>query len=345
MKQLLKRNWTAFSAGVKANYFGRDSNLKCEYIEGEFVDQSTLPFVLPVKNHIQQGNYADAVVIIDSYLHKRIFTTTGLPLYSNAAVELQEGFGDKIGSIQRNEQLLEQYAHWYKSRPDCPYAAAAYARGLQITGHSHRGTGWANKVKPHQWQAMQAYNQKAQAVYDASRNNYQSHWFWAKNYFSFALTSGVESPEIWRRFERCVAVNAYDYSIYNSMAYMMLPRWHGSFEEVERVANRAVEETKEYCGQMMYARTLSSVFDFDYLYDLSFDWEKLKSGFTDWLKLFPSDYVRTLYACSAYTMGEYRIALNLLESLEEFYIDAWDATEDIYLANSICREFTKNNIS
>lgn len=342
MKQALKKNWTAFSAGVKAQYLGRDSNLKCAYIEGEFTDQTTLPFVLPVKNHVKQHNYADAVVIIDSYLHKRVFNATGLPLYSDAADELDKGFGDETVSIQNNEELLQHYAHWYASRPDCPYAAAAYARGLQSTGHSHRGTGWANNVKPYQWQAMQAYNAKAQDIYDATSGAFQNHWFWSKSYFSFALTSGAESPEIWRRFERCMASNPYDYQIYNTMAYMMLPRWHGSFKEVEMVANKAVQATAQHCGNIMYARVLSSVFDYHYLSELSFDWEKLKSGFEDWLKLFPSDYVKTYYACSAYTMGDYSLALNLLESLDRCYIDAWDADEAVFVANSICREFKKN---
>jgi len=342
MKEQLKMNWTGFMAGVKAQYPGRDSNLKCEFIEGDFTDQNTLPFVLPIKNHVQHHRYADAVVIIDSYLHKRVFTATGLPLYSKAAKELEQGFIGKTDSIENNENLLAYYSHWYASRPDCPYAAAAYAEGLQITGHSHRGTKYANKVKRHQWEAMHNYNQQAQSVYDATRNKFQNHWYWSKNYLHFALTSDVSPREIWRRFENCVTSNPYDYQIYDIMAYMMLPRWHGSFEDVEKVALRGVEATKQHCGNMMYAKTLSSIFDFHYLSELKFDWPMLKSGFTDWLALFPSDYIKTYFACCAYTMGEYAFALELLESLDEFYIEAWDADEDIYLANSICREFKRN---
>lgn len=342
MKQSLKVAWTGFAAGVKAQYPGRDSNLKCEYIEGEFIDQNTLPFVLPIKNHVQNHNYADAVVIIDSYLHKRVFTAQGLPLYSKAAKELEQGFQDTTKNIANNEKLLSLYLQWYQSRPDCPYAAAAYADGLQTTGHSHRGTDWAHKVKPKQWEAMQRYNQQAQNVYEATRSKFQNHWYWSKNYLHFALTSGVNSSEIWRRFQNCINANPYDYQIYDIMAYMMLPRWHGTFEDVEKVALKGVEATQKYCGNMMYAKTLTSIFDYHYLSELKFDWPKLKSGFEDWLRLFPSDYVKTYYACCAYTMAEHGLALQLLESLDKFYIQAWDADEDIYVANSICREFKKN---
>jgi len=342
MKAAIKKNWTGFKAGVKAQYPGRDSNLKCEYIEGKFSDNGTLPFVLPIKNYIQSYNFADAVVVIESYLNKRVFSAQGQPLFSLAAKELEASFDDENESIEQNERLLAHYSDWHASRPDCPYAAAAYAHGLQVTGHSHRGTDWAHKVKPHQWQAMQAYNEKAQSIYDATRNNFQNHWYWTKNYFRFALVSGVQAPEIWRRFEKCVATNAYDYEIYDTMAFMMMPRWHGSFEDIEKVAQIAAQATQQHCGDMLYARVISSLYDFHFLPELQFDWSRLKKGFQDWLNLFPSDYTKTYFACSAYAMGEYKLTLELLESLDEFYIEAWDADEDIYLANSICREFKKN---
>ena len=226
-----------------------------------------------------------------------------MPLYSIAAKELEKGFGDDIETIAQNEQLLTHYAHWHASRPDCPYAAAAYAGGLQSTGHSHRGTGWAEKVKPHQWQAMQDYNQKAQGVYDATRAKFQNHWYWSKNYLHFALTSGVKNPEIWQRFERCVAANPYDYQIYDIMAYMMLPRWHGSFVEVESVAIKAADATKQHCGDMMYARVISGLYEYHDLSELTFNWDRLKVGFRDWLNLFPSDYTKTYFACSAYMLS------------------------------------------
>lgn len=343
MKQLLKKNWTAFAAGVKAQYPGRDSNLKCQYIEGEFVDQTTSPFVLPVKNYIHQKKYADAVVVVESYLHKRIFTERGLPLYSVAASEFANDFGDDHSAVAENERLLENYAQWYSERPHCPYAAASYARGLQFTGHSHRGTDWAHKVKPHQWHAMQEYNEKAQVVYNASRPVFQNHWYWTKNYFSFVLTSGVDSPEIWRRFEKAIATNPYDHDIYTKMAYMMLPRWHGSFEDVEAVAHKAVKVTEKNCGNMMYARVISSLLEYHDLPELTFDWDKLRVGFQDWLNQFPSDYVKTMFASCAYTMGDYGLTLRLLESLDRCYIDAWDADQAVYLANSVCREFVKKH--
>ena len=342
MKNYLKKKWTGLSADLKAVSPHRSSNLKCSYIDSKPSDSNTLPFVLPVKNYVQAKHFADAVAVIDSYIHKRVFTVDGKPLYSVAARELENVFRGDTDSITANEQLLAHYANWHASRPDCPYAAAAYAGALQTTGHSHRGTQWANKVKPEQWQAMLDYNNKAQAVFNATRNEFQNHWYWAKNYLHFSLTSNVEKQEIWRRFERCVTSNPYDYQIYDIMAYMMLPRWHGSFQDVEKVAARAVDVTKVHCAEMMYAVTLSSVFEFHYLKELTFDWERLKAGFSDWLRLFPSDYVKTQFACSAYVMEEYALTLTLLESLDTFYGEAWDADDDLNSANSFCQEFIKN---
>jgi len=342
MNAKLKNAWTGFVAGAKAQYPWRNSNLKCSYIEGDFEDKSTLPFILPVRNYIQNHKFSDAAVMIDSYIGQRIFTSTGRPLYSIAASELANEFGDENSDIEKNEQLLGAYADWFGSRPECPYAASSYASALQTTGHSHRGTSVAQKVKPHQWEAMQSYNAKAQKIYETTRSQFYNHWYWSKNYLRFALTSGVEKPEIWRRFNQCITNNPYDYKIYDIMAYMMLPRWHGSVQDVEKVAQLAVNATYEHFGDMMYARTFVSIFDYRYLYGLEFDWAKLKKGFIDWFNFFPSDYVKTYYACAVYTMGEYPLALDILESLDDFYIEAWDAKEDIYLANSICREFAKN---
>ena len=339
MKKLLKSGLAQRVAEAAQNYFVPNSNLKCEFIEGNYRDENLSPFLLPVRNHAHSGNLAEAAAVIDSYRDKKIFSAIGRPLYSDAARILENGFGDDKHDIKANEELLKTYADWYASHPDCPYAATYYASALQITGHSHRGTDWGHKVKAHQWEAMEAYNQQAQKVFNDTRHKFHNHWYWSKNYLSLALTTSVTKSEIWRRFENCIAANPYDYRIYETMANMMLPRWHGSFADVEQVALRSVKATKEHSGDMMYAATFASILDYHDLSELEFNWVRLRKGFEDWLTLFPSDYVKTYFASAAYTMKDYGLALNLLESLDAFYIENWDADDDITLANATCRKF------
>ena len=346
-----KLNRVKFVGGMKADKPGRHSNLKCDIETGDYKDQQPQFLMDRLEGLIERLSLAEAAAVVDSYAKEmigdvpfteKVFSGTGRAFYSYGGRQLTIGFQGEHSHIESNIKLLDTYRKWHEDAPDCPYAAASYARGLQFTGHSLRGTDYIDEVNDDLYKAMQDKNAQAAEIFAKTYDKFHTHWYWAICYLHASLTADVEFREMWDRFHQCIIANPHDVRNYEIMAFMMMPRWHGSYEIIEDVAKQAVLATEEKYGLMMYARTFSSILEYEYIMGLTYDWPTLKQGYQDWLELFPNDFARTQYASLLYYHEEYLEALENMEALNTLYVSAWENPAEYTIANSICLEFKKS---
>lgn len=335
-----KSLWSGLSAKAKTIVPGRHSNLKFQTLYfGQSPDPIT-PFLTPVTNLVAQSKFEEAVERIKRYESSKFRTRDGETLQSRAVRLLTYDFGDDGDSITHNESLLGRYEDWYNRRPDCPFAAATYANTLTITAHSHRGTDWAHKVSDQQWDMMKKYSDQANEVMTKTQMEFSNHWYWSLAYLGLALQSNEVQAVHMQRFQICVNANRWDVTPYRKMGQHMLPRWFGSFETLDQLAQWAAKVTESRLGMMMYAVIYDDLKDYHDLSEMGLDWEKMKQGYKDWMTRLPHDCVATSFAASAFMMEDYDCCLDVLEGLNHFFEACWDSPTNVHLANSLCREYT-----
>ena len=335
-----RKLWSGLSAKAKTIIPGRHSNLKFQTLYyGQSPDPIT-PFLTPVTNLIEQSRFEEAVELIKRYETSDIRSRDGETLCSKAGRLLTYAFDDESDGIEKNESLLGRYENWYQGRPDCPFAAASYAYALMITGHSHRGTDWAHNVSEQQWAMKQKYSDLANDVMKDTQKTFANHWYWSFIYLGLALGCEESQAEHMLRFQKCINANRWDVAPYRKIAYHMLPRWFGSFEIIDQIADVAAEITESRFGVMMYAVMYDDLKDYHDLGEMNLDWAKMKQGYKDWMTHFPHDCVATSFAASAFMVEDYDCCLDVLENLNHFFEACWDSPTNVHLANSLCREFT-----
>lgn len=335
-----RKLWSGLSAKAKTLAPGRHSNLKFQTVYFRQIPDPITPFLMPVINLVDQFRFEEAVELIKQYESSNFRGRDGETLYSLAAKQLTRGFGDESESIKNNESLLAPYKAWYDRRPDCPFAAASYADALTVTGHSHRGTDWAHKVSEQQWAMMKQYSDQANEVMNKTQKDFANHWYWSCVYLRLALGCSEPQAVHMQRFQICVNANRWDVVPYRMITYHMLPRWFGSFEIIDQIANWSAEVTQSQFGMMMYAFIYDDLKPYHDLEEMNLDWQKMKQGYIDWMTHMPNDCVATSFAASAFMAEDYDCCLDVLESLNQFFEACWDCPTNVYLANSICREYT-----
>ena len=340
MQNTVKKYFKSYMAGHKAALKSRHQNLKFAYVsEGQSQDP-VQQFVLPVKNLVLQMKFEEAVDFIIKYQSQSIYNRMGRPLASIAACELNHQFEGKISHQASNLTLLPHYEAWFARQPDCPFAAATYADVLGTTGYSFRGTGWAKDVSQEGWDKLKHYGDKADLVFNASQTQFSDHWYWASSFLRQARVTCEDKAVQLQRFHKAFLASPLDTSVFESITYSLLPRWFGSYEDVDQNARWIVDQTHSQMGYMAYAFIYHSYTKFEDLKDGTLNWDMINHGFRDWYARFPNDKVKTAHASLAYEWGDYETCLPLLESLEEFHEDVWTADESVHMANSICLEFT-----
>lgn len=170
--------------------------------------------------------------------------------------------------------------------------------------------------------------------------HHATHPYVARIKLRLALAGSLPIENHWERFHALMSVSAQDLSIYQVMAYHLLPRWFGSLPHIEQMASWAADSTQSYMGQSAYAAVWFDVHTTEDLTQKNLDWDRAKKGMADWQRLHPSQYNLTLAASLAFEIDDIDYCLETLENLTEFHWPAWHCETEMELVNSICREFT-----
>jgi hypothetical protein len=222
------------------------------------------------------------------------------------------------------EALLKQYAAVYHADPTSPAAAAIYAYALGLTGYSYRGNGWIKDVKQENIETMVSYARRAREILDATtaaaHGNLIWHWF----NFKMGRIESVNQSELSRRFDALQALDPYNPEIYHERLMQLLPRWGGSYEEIEVFARQSATRTADKLGNLMYARINWLALSVEDRTRLLVSGEMMLEGLDDWLRLYPSQWVANLYASHAQLKGRPDLLRRLFENhIREIHQDAW----------------------
>lgn len=260
------------------------------------------------------------------------------------------GVRDAVGRLARSGKTdahwkleEEKAARWRRAFPAS--SLAVYASSNAHIGHAFffRGTKAAIDVEEKNWPLFRAELKKASDLLIAPEGKFPKDAIWYMAMLELANYQSVGLQNYARLVDEASTKWPAFYDIYFIAVGALQPRWGGSVEAFDWLANMAAEKTRSTDGMALYARVYWSIAQTEGMADLftktHADWKKMKVGFDDIVKRFPDAWNYNHYAwfaCLARDQTATRLAFEKIgDNLEPFL---WSNTA---LLNR-CRNFAKH---
>ena len=226
---------------------------------------------------------------------------TGTPRVEDFWEGISQGGNPGVGVTDAYYQQLEAQAkRWTNEHPQSVMAQLLYVQTLQWHAWAYRGDGYANTVSPAGWAGFKNYLNLAADQLRRTQSLAVNDSSW--NDFMLNVGRGLDwdRDKLMAVFENGIAKNPDHDGLYFTMQAVLLPKWGGDLETVDRFIEKVAKDTKAKRGLEMYARLYA---------DLSYSevkkalftgtrasWPSMKTGFEDLLKRYPHSYRRNIYA-------------------------------------------------
>lgn len=205
---------------------------------------------------------------------------------------------------------------WQAGRPDSLTVALLRAKAQIEYAWLARGSGYADTVTDQGWKDFKERLGRARDILEP------------------LVEAGVDDPEVYRSmldvalglnydreqaeatFEKGILVDPSYLPLYQSMAFYLVPRWHGEPGDTEAFTEHVLDLTRDTMGHRFYASVALLVSSYvdpaSYGGRGGFDWEKAEAGCQEWLQDYPdSAYYLNCYCLLACLFQEKERATEL----------------------------------
>ncbi len=193
--------------------------------------------------------------------------------------------------IAYSGNLLQLTERYLASHPNSAFAHLMFVRAMFGSAWATRGGDYANKVPRLAMESFHRQMAQTQTYLadhaDLLMSDTTTHLYLLMVGRSVAWEHGQH----WAVLEDGLKRDPGDWDLFQEMMFTMLPKWHGSAEDLEMVANRAVASSRAEMGTALYAWTyMTAVYDFkgDFFRSTLATWAKMKKGFEDLLARYPA---------------------------------------------------------
>jgi rhomboid protease GluP len=264
----------------------------------------------------------------------RVLSATDAPArYRDGSWELSGwlfGLSEVLGEARDWEANLSRVHQWQQQFPQSRIPLLAEALLYKERGWNARGAGRQDTVSPAGWLLFEYALGGASNL--LSRQELQG-WTSPIKY-KFALDLGTDTSASlgaqYALYDEAVAAFPDYLPLHRAMLRYLLPRWHGSIEDVDVLVAQAVAATRDRLGNEMYARLYSTLAEyegpeFDLFGKSAARWDKMKVGFEEMLARYPQSLaVLNDYASFACRAEDYRTFTALKVRLgDRIYLNSW----------------------
>lgn len=240
--------------------------------------------------------------------------------------EFEGGLAANFATWKMWDRDLVTIKAWQQASPKS--AAAMYAEAIYWHHYAWkaRGGGYASTVSSEGWQLFRDRLAKAEAALDAPQLAGTQCPAPDTERIELMIDQGADETRLASVYTEAVRKYPEYHPLYFSMARQYQPKWGGSAAQYETFASGVAKLTKNFEGMGMYARLYWLV---DYNSGLPFRnqpqtapyWDKLRAGFDDLMRLYPSS-IHNLgkyadVACRSTDGALYRTLRTKLEGYEE----------------------------
>jgi hypothetical protein len=202
------------------------------------------------------------------------------------------------------EALLGRTADWRRAVDDPLMAELVEVLIFREWAWTARGQSSAGEVSGQAWALFEHRSQMAQAALDALRSAAREIPVWHDLSIDVALDISEDKSRIHELYDDAVAQFPNYLPIHASMLRVLMPRWLGSFEEVDELikaaTTRGTEQDLELYARLYWTYFLLEQDDADIFVEAKASWTNVDIGFASLLERYPrSDYLLNAYAVMA----------------------------------------------
>jgi rhomboid protease GluP len=220
------------------------------------------------------------------------------------------GLRDSFEQRQTPEAVLARLADWRRQRPDSAGPDLVEAVLFHAWAWSARGGGFAKEVAPNAWALYGQRMVMAQAALADARRSPESGPLWYQLQLVIGNDASQDTQKLRSTFDDAILKYPDYYSLHAAMLRILMPRWHGSYEEVDDFIGDMLNISSVDRRSEVYARLYSMYADLegddtDLFKDAHARWPRMREGYEQMLSRYPrSESIRNLYAAFACRAGD-----------------------------------------
>jgi len=227
------------------------------------------------------------------------------------------GLDDFLGRGPTLDNVYSRLADWRRARPASDGPDLVEAVLLRSWAWSARGSGSVQSVSPQQWAWYAQRIEMATAALEDAEKKQEPSPVRYQMALQLGVDQGTHQSELRPVFDTGIAKFPGYEPLYAGMLRALLPRWGGSYGDVDNFIESIVRQIPSAQGAEMYARLYSAFASMegdetDVFKDAHAKWPTIKRGYEDMLRRYPkSASIRNAYAafaCRAKDAETYRAA-------------------------------------
>lgn len=224
---------------------------------------------------------------------------------------------------EEHERALQA---WIDASKDAVPARLALARFTLSYAWKARGSGPASTVDDRAMALFEVRLAQARSRFEALAASCKDNAAWYDGMLTIAKAQHMDMAAFDLMYRKAVHADPYFEDIHFQHADYYRPAWYGSPKLFRNAVEQAVKATSTRFGTAMYAKLHWGFSESETMFtDGSVDWKRMKGGFEDALRTYPSAWTRSNYArlaCVADDSATARIQMDKLG--DQVRKDAWD---------------------
>lgn len=223
---------------------------------------------------------------------------------------------------QVRKQRLDE---WIKRKPQSTTARLAQAAFPVKYAWMARGGGYANTVSPEGWKIFRERMEEGRKALQSLDAKTRQDAGWYEMMLDVGLSQGWPREKYDAVFFEGVERYPYYTPFYFSRMQFHGPRWYGSVEEAQRVADDGVARTRSRWGEILYTRLNWLMMDHQMFRSGRTDWTRMKTGFEQMLKEYPDPWNVNNFGKFACLASDFTTLAALLPKIgNEPIVQAWE---------------------
>ena len=241
--------------------------------------------------------YNDTYVLLERYLTDLVGSKKRFPDGLYAEEVIFRGFTRLM--MTGTDQGSARIGAWRKAVPESKFAVFADAALLRALAWVARGTGYGSTVSKEAWELFAIRLQEAEQVLLKAPKAAQESPSWHIALLALSIDSDRLESNPQDIFERAVKRWPTYSFFYQLVLNRMVPKWGGSWDQVEAFIVLANKTQPASEGNSLYARLYIHLIPERSASESKFNWQSMKVGFEDAIARFPDPKYKNLYASYA----------------------------------------------
>ncbi len=260
-------------------------------------------------------------------------TPSGTWQLSMFYVGIDEAIGSQVNRLGQDvvfKTFEDMATAWIQQYPNSPSAHITLSSIYIKHAWAYRGDGPAASVSPEAWAPFNKYIALAKQHLETSKSVAAVDPAWYTTMISVARNQNWGRDKFDQLLREALEREPLFYANYFSAIEYLMPKWHGSLQDIDNFAQNAVRRTSQAEGKSMYARIYwyasQSEFGDELFASSKVLWPRMKAGFDDMIAQYPDSWNLNNYAKFACLAGDQATTRQLFKRIgNDIVAEAWES--------------------